>query len=146
MKWNHNSVLGFTDDETVMLDLDETTFREVKYWAKRALEFFDLGGFLIMKSSKGNYHVVFNRKISWTENMSIVASIAIQTKHEGLKKWFLLQCRKKSSTLRVGPKGEKPSPRIVYREGKQDGQIAEFHEWRKYIKNIIARAVKYIRR
>ena len=74
------------------------------------------------------------------------ASIAIQTKHEGLKKWFLLQCRKKSSTLRVGPKGEKPSPRIVYREGKQDGQIAEFHEWRKYIKNIIARAVKYVRR
>lgn len=134
VKWSHNSVLGFTDDETVMLDLDDTPFKVVKYWAQRAMRFFNLNGFLILKSSQGNYHVVFDRKVSWIENMSIVASIAIQTKHEGLKKWFLLQCRKKASTLRVGPKGEKTSPRIVYREGNEDTQLKEYLETRNFLK------------
>lgn len=41
-----------------------------------------------------------------------------------------MQCIKKSSTLRVGPKGEKPSPRIVYREGNEDTQIKEYLETR----------------
>ena len=137
MKWNHNSVLGFTDDETIMLDFDDTPFKTVKYWAQRAMHFFDLEGFLILKSSQGNYHVVFDRKVTWIENMSIVASIAIQTKHEGLKKWFLLQARKKANNLRIGPKGEKPSPRIVYREGKEDEQIVDFLVHRKLIHRII---------
>lgn len=136
VKWDHNSLMGVTDDETVMLDLDDTPFKTVKYWAQRAMHFFDLVGFLMLKSSQGNYHVVFDRKVTWIDNMSIVASIAIQTKHEGLKKWSLLQARKKASTLRVGPKGEKPSPRIVFREGRHEDQIAEFLKWRINIKKI----------
>jgi hypothetical protein len=36
-----------------------------------------------------------------------------------------MQGIKESSTLRVGLKGGKPSLRMVYRWGKQDGQIKE---------------------
>jgi len=54
-----------------------------------------------------------------------------------LDTWFHMQCIKESSTLRISPKGEKPSPRIVYLEGKQDCRIVEFLKWRKYIKKII---------
>ena len=48
-----------------------------------------------------------------------------------------MQCIKQSSTLRVGPKGKKHSPRVVYREGEQEGQIAEFLKMRKYIKRVL---------
>lgn len=50
-----------------------------------------------------------------------------------------MQCIKKASTLRVGPKGEKTAPRIVYREGKEDEQIADFHYTRKIVKKIMGK-------
>lgn len=40
-------ILGFTHREIVMLDLDETSFKSAKYWALKALERFNLGGFVI---------------------------------------------------------------------------------------------------
>ena len=137
MTSNHNPLLGFTDDETVMLDFDDTHFRDVRYWARRVAHFFDLGGFLILKSSENNYHVVFNRRVDWSENMSIVAWVSLYSNKEGMRKWFLMQCIKGASTLRVGPKGCKSSPRIVYREDEQDEQIMGFLEKRKNIKNCI---------
>jgi hypothetical protein len=95
---------------------------------------FKLGGFLILKSSKNCYHVLFNRKVSWTENVSIMASVCIQLKKLDLQKWFFLQCRKGKSTLRISPKGKKSSPRIVFRSGNEDKQIREFLSYRKFIK------------
>jgi len=47
-----------------------------------------------------------------------------------------MQAIKESSTVRVGKKLRKPSPRIVYRYGKQDKQIKEFLEMRKTINHI----------
>ena len=133
-RWNHNSILGFTDDETVMLDFDDTPFRKVKYWAQVALKHFDLCGFLILKSSKNHYHVIFNRKVDWAENMSIVAWVSLQSNNQNMLRYLRMQCIKKASTLRVGPKGEKPSPRIVYREGNEDAQIKEYLETRNFLK------------
>jgi hypothetical protein len=40
-------------------------------------------------------------------------------------------------TLRVSPKGEKPIPRIVYREGHEDNRIKEFLAYRRLIKRIM---------
>ena len=40
-------------------------------------------------------------------------------------------------TLRISPKGDKPSPRIVYREGRQDNQIKSYLEHRRIIKDIV---------
>jgi hypothetical protein len=72
-----NSVIGYTDTETVKLDLDSTAFKNVKDWALRAKNKFRLGGFLILKSSKNCYHVVFNRAVSWSENTRMHACIKI---------------------------------------------------------------------
>ena len=66
-------IIGFSDEETVMLDFDETPFKSVRYWARRVSRRFKLGGVIIAKSSEDNYHVVFNRRVTWTENVSIVA-------------------------------------------------------------------------
>ena len=129
------------------LDFDETPFKEVKYWAHRTMDWFNLGGFLILKSSSQCYHVVFNRAVSWTDNVRIMAWVALHSKHQKLTGWFILQCIKQGSTLRVSPKGEKPSPRIVFRHGCEHEQIPNFLQYRRIIKRIIkhTRKVDYCR-
>jgi hypothetical protein len=161
-----NPILGFSDTETVKLDFDETSFSSVKYWALRAtkwfklrgfvilkssekcyhvvfdrvvswfMKWFKLKGFVILKSSNKSYHVVFDRKVSWTQNMRVVAWVALQTHNMSLRKWFLMQCIKGCSTLRVSPKREKPPPRIVYRYGKLDQNVKDFLKYREIIKKM----------
>jgi len=137
---NPKFIVGFTDTETVMLDFDGMPFRSAKYWAERIRRRFRLGGFLIMKSSENNYHVVFDRPVSWAENMSIVAWAALTTHSRPLERWLVMQCIKKSSTLRVSKKGKKPSPRIVFSYGTRDRQVFSFQKHRRLIKNIIKRS------
>ena len=134
-------ILGYTDTETVKLDFDDTTFKNVKYWAERTLKWFKLGGYIILKSSKKSYHVIFNKTVSWTQNLKVVAWVALHAQNRGLVKWLLMQCIKKSSTVRISNKNKKSPPRLVYSHGKQDKQIQEFLEYRKHIKHIM-RAVE----
>jgi hypothetical protein len=120
-----------------MLDFDQMAFKTVKYWALRTMRWFKLGGLLVLKSSPECYHVVFNRTVSWTENMKVVAWVALQSRCESLTQWLLMQCIKGASTLRVSPKREKPAPRIVYRYGQQADQIHAFLRYRYTIKCIL---------
>ena len=131
--------MGITDQETIKLDFDNTRFKTVKYWAMRTMKWFKLKGFIILKSSKNNYHVIFDKKVSWTKNTHIVAWVSLLSQNKNLQKWFLMQCIKEGSTLRVSEKKEKPQPRIVYRYGSQQNQIAEFLAYRKIVKSIIAK-------
>lgn len=55
----------------------------------------------ILRSSNDSYHVVFDRPVSWSKNMSIVAWASLMTNHAKLAKWFIMQCIKQASTLRV---------------------------------------------
>lgn len=130
-------ILGYTDTETVMLDLDNASLDGVRYWAFRAMRQFRLQGFVILKSSENRYHVVFDRKVSWSGNMRIVAWVSLHSRNPMLEKWFIMQCIKEESTLRVSPKMHKPSPKVVFRHGKQDGQVREFLSFRRLIKKII---------
>jgi hypothetical protein len=130
-------ILGYSDTEAVKLDFDDITFKNVKYWANRTVKLFKLGGYIILKSSKKSYHVVFDKTVSWTQNMMIVAWVALHSKNRGLTIWFIMQAIKKSSTLRVSNKNKKTSSRIVHRYGKQDTEIQEFLAYRKHIKHII---------
>ena len=131
-----NFILGYSDTETVKLDFDRTPFRVVRRWADRTSEWFKLEGYIILKSSKDSYHVVFNRTVTWPENLKIVAWVCLQSHHNRLLRWMLMQCIKQSSTLRVSSKGNKPPPRIVIRDGSQNGQIASFLGFRNLVKSI----------
>jgi len=134
MKLSHNFRLGISSDERVVLDLDGIDFKTVQYWADRALNWFNLGGYMILKSSPGCYHIVYNQSVDWAENMRGVAWVAYLSGNEGLQRWHRMQCIKMKSTLRVGPKNEKKSPRIIKRFGDQDGQIRKFLKIRTMIK------------
>lgn len=126
-----NYVHGVSSKETIKLDLDNVSFKLAKKIASETMKWFKLEGFIILKSSKNHYHVVFDKRVSWSENMSIVALISLLSHNEELRKWCIMQCIKQSSTLRVSPKGRKKSPRIVYRFGAQNHEIKDFLEYRK---------------
>lgn len=130
-------ILGFSDTCTVKLDFDNTPFSIVKYWGIRTMKWFRLGGFIILKSSMNSYHMVFNRSVSWSQNMKILAWVTLQSHNQGLVKYLQMQCIKKSSTLRLSSKGDKASPRIIFSYGKVDEKIADFIEFRHLIKQII---------
>jgi hypothetical protein len=110
--------------------------RIVKYWSRRACDWFKLEGYIIFESSRNSFHVVYNRPVTWRRNMHIISWIAVESQLGKLRDYVLMQVIKESSTLRVGPKFRKPSPKIVYRYGKQDRQIREFLETRKTIDHI----------
>jgi hypothetical protein len=136
-KWSPGKpILGHTDSATVMFDFDDVPFKTVKYWAFRTMKRFRLRGFLVLRSSRKHYHIIFDRTVDWTENMAIVAWVCRESKHQGLLKWFLLQCIKKEATLRMSPKGKKPSPRIIYRYGSQDLEIKNYLRQRRKIRQI----------
>jgi hypothetical protein len=50
-------MLGYTDKSTVKLDFDDVSFKFVKYWALRTLEWVRLRGFIVLKSSKQVSHL-----------------------------------------------------------------------------------------
>jgi hypothetical protein len=154
LKSNPKPAIGISDTETVKLDFDDTPLDVVKYWALRAMKWFKLEGFIILLSSEKaftvkyrrkviftlrikSFHVVFNRRVSWRKNVHVMSWVAMLSQIPKLKKYVLMQCIKEGSTLRVSPKGDKPSPRIVYRHGKQDKQIRKVLENRRFIKVII---------
>jgi hypothetical protein len=127
-------MLGYTDKSTVKLDFDDVSFKFVKYWALRTLEWVRLRGFIVLKSSKNHYHVLFDRSVTWKKNVHAMAWVCLESKNKGLVRWFLMQCIKESSTLRLSPKKAKASPRIVFRFGNQDNEITSFLKYRKLVK------------
>ena len=94
-------ILGYTSDETVLLDFDKMKLKSVKYWARRTRKWHKLGGFLILESSLNSYHVVFDRTVNWSENVRIVAWVALYVKRRSLDNWFKMQCIKQKPTLRT---------------------------------------------
>jgi len=49
-----------------------------------------------------------------------------------------MQKIKRTYSLRIGFKGKKKPPKIIYRWGNQDGQIKKFLENRKFILDFLA--------
>ncbi|MCJ7761544.1 hypothetical protein MUP59_10475 [Candidatus Bathyarchaeota archaeon] len=138
-KSSHDFILGYTDTETVKLDFDNMGFQEVLRWAKRTSKRFKLGGFVILRSSENHFHVIFNRTVDWTRNVSVMAWACLMIRCKCMIKWFIMQCIKEGSTLRVSPKKEKPIPRVICRYGDQDQEIKNFMHYREVVKAIMAR-------
>lgn len=141
LKWNLNSVLGFTDQETLKCDFDDCKFGDAKQLAEKITKRFKMGGYILLRSSKDNYHAIFDREVTWSENISIMSWVALTFKNKtGFLRWFLLQGIRQASTLRVSSKKEKSSPRIVFRFGCQKNQIEGFLLFRLRLKRIMVKA------
>jgi hypothetical protein len=157
-----NVVLGDWDNDIVKVDWDERPIIEVKRFSRLMNERYSLDGYIILQSStkkrmirdetldhicysyqSKSYHTVFNRVVTEKELYGILAWLCLFTKDNKLTTWVLLQEIKETFTLRHGFKGKKNPPKIVYRFGAQDKQIAKFLANRKFILQFLtARALK----
>jgi hypothetical protein len=135
-------VFGDWDNNTIRLDFDNTSLDEVKYWAKRACNWHKLEGFIILRSSERHYHVVFDKTVTWATNMKVMCWVALESGNLNLQKYALMQGIKKTSTLRIGNKGKKKPPKIIFRYGTQDKQISGFLNNRTFILNSIRKLHK----
>lgn len=95
-------VWGDWDKETVRLDFDDTSLGEVKLWAYRALKWFRLDGFVILRSSmkeyvvknkgkvfyrylKGSYLVIFDKPVKWETNVKVMNWVALESGNVNLQ-------------------------------------------------------------
>jgi len=128
----HNYVEGFTTNKGLMLDLDQTTLRETKKIAKKYCKRFKLEGFLILRSSTNNYHVVFNKYLSWSKTLEYLFKIVWNYHYyqhgekPHLTFWAILQACKQSETLRISSKKHKRKPCVVLLNGKDDKLISDY--------------------
>jgi hypothetical protein len=149
-------VLGDHDTDIVKIDWDERLLTEVKRFSRLLNQRYYLDGFIILKSSTtlhkvrdetlekyacqyrtSSYHTVFNRPVSYLELISILAWLCLFTKDTKLETWFHLQLIKGTFTLRLGFKGKKKPPKIVYRFGNQHQQIAKYLSNRAFVLNFL---------
>ena len=142
--------IGDWDENTVRLDYDHESLNEVKFYAFKTISWFELGGFLILRSSQrtmrvrdkitkkilfshkvSNYHVVFDKYVSWSLNVKIMNWAALQSKNEALKDYVRMQCIKETSTLRL------TDTKIVFRYGNQNHMIKKFLENKQFIQDFL---------
>ena len=119
---NSGCVIGFMTDRGLVLDLDNMKFRKALWIAETLLERYSLEGFLLIKSSDKNYHVVFNRYLSWKTITKILFSL-----YECLR-WGVFQMKEGQLTLRISKKNNKDKPKILLRVGKTDKLIKDYLE------------------
>jgi len=67
--------IGFNTDRGLMLDLDNMKLCKALRIAETLLERYKLEGFLLIRSSHKNYHVVFNRYLCWRTITKILFSL-----------------------------------------------------------------------
>jgi hypothetical protein len=128
----YTPVVGFTSDRIVMVDLDRMDETEAVTICQYAVKVRKLGGYLLLRSSRGNYQAVFDRYVKWKEVMRILFGMV--WKHRELPKlrgWCIMQAVKGSCTLRISNKGRKAPPVVIARVGTQDRAIKEYLEVKK---------------
>jgi hypothetical protein len=132
-KMQRGAVVGFTSDRIVMLDLDGCGDARAVTICQYILRRWNLGGYLLLKSSPDNKHAVFDKPTNWRRVMQIVFSLVFKYRPNQfrLRGWAIMQAIKGSCTLRIGPKGKKKPPAVIARVGTQHRAIKEYLDVRK---------------
>jgi len=63
----------------------------------------------------------------------------MESHSEKLKDYVLMQILKGSSTLRLSRKGKNPFPKIIFRFGNQDRQIAEYLATKHFVEKDLSK-------
>jgi len=131
----NNFVMGFTTNKGLMLDLDNTSLRETRKIADKYFKRFKLEGYLIIRSSQNNYHIIFNRYLTWKKTIENLFKIVwLYHYHKrgqkpNLTYWAILQACKGSATLRISTKKHKRVPSVVLFYGKTDKLINDYLQY-----------------
>ena len=126
---NSGFCIGFNTDRGLILDLDNMKFRKALWIAETLFKRYRLEGFLLIRSSRKNYHVVFNRYLSWRTITKILFSL-----HECVR-WAVFQMKEGQLTLRISKKNNRDKPKILRQSGKTDKLIKDYLEVCEKFKN-----------
>jgi len=121
--------IGFNTDRGLLLDLDNMKYGKAKWIAETLLKKHKLEGFLLVRSSDKNYHVVFNRYLSWKTITKILFS-----QYECIR-WAVFQLKEGMLTLRVSRKNGRDKPKILLNVGKADKLVKDYLEVYEKFKN-----------
>jgi len=113
-------VVGFMTDRGLIMDLDNMTYRKVRWLARTLCREHKLEGYIIVRSSERSYHLIFNRFLTWKTITTILG------KMWEAQRWFVFQLREGYLTLRVSTKNGKNKPKIVFKTGKTNKLIADY--------------------
>ena len=112
-----NYIVGFVTEKGLMLDLDNINQKKARKIAQITCKKHKLKGYLLVKSSRNHYHIIFNRtNISWRKTLQIIFSL-----HKCVF-WGIQQARKGWLTLRISQKKGK-IPKIIEAKGNTDKLI-----------------------
>jgi len=114
--------IAFHTDKGLILDLDNMKFSKASWIANNLLKKHKLEGYLLIRSSHKNYHVVFNRYLSWKSITKILFS-----QYECIR-YGVFQMQSGKLALRVSSKNGKDRPRILLTVGKTDKLIKDYLE------------------
>jgi len=121
--------IGFMTKQGLILDLDNMSYRSAKRFAERLLNKYKLEGYLLIRSSPKNYHIVFNRYLTWRTITTILFS---QYKCLG---WAVFQMKSGYLTIRISKKNSENKPRILLKTGKLDKLCAKYLELYEELKD-----------
>lgn len=114
--------IGFVTNKGIILDLDNISFKKAKWITEKLLKQHKLEGYLLIKSSPKNYHVVFNKYLTWRKITKIIFN-----QYECLR-WAVFQMQSGYLTTRISKKNNKNKPKIILKRGKQDKLIKDYLE------------------
>jgi len=120
--WIVEGKIGFNSDRGLMLDLDNMKYTKALWLAETLLKEYKLEGFLLIKSSDKNYHVVFNKYLSWRKITKILFSL-----YECVR-WAVFQMKEGQLTLRISKKNGKDKPKVLQKVGKTGKLIKDYLE------------------
>lgn len=115
-------VIGFMTNRGLIVDLDNMKFKKARWLARTLCKQYKLEGYLLIRSSEKNYHVVFNRYLQWKTITKILFR-----QYEALR-WAVFQMQSGYLTLRISKKNGENKPKILLKVGKQDKLIKEYTE------------------
>jgi len=121
--------IGFNTDRGLMLDLDNMKYKKALWIAETLTKEHKLEGFLLIRSSKKNYHVVFNRYLRWKTITKILFSM-----YECVR-YAVFQMKEGQLTLRISKKNGRDKPKIVRQVGNTDELITDYLEVYQKFKN-----------
>lgn len=137
---NGNVVIGYTSRITPMVDIDSQSLKKVKWVSMLAMKHFKLEGFIILNSSKYNYHVVFNKPLKFEDCLRVAGWIGIMLNNPHIWKWVSMQAIKQSMTLRISPKKlskkkVKKRPEVAFEYGRKDKCISKYLNVYKWVQS-----------
>ena len=121
--------IGFNTDRGLMLDLDNMKYKKALWIAETLTKEHKLEGFLLIRSSKKNYHVVFNRYLRWKTITKILFNM-----YECVR-YAVFQMKEGQLTLRISKKNGRDKPKIVRQVGNTDELITDYLEVYQKFKN-----------